>query len=94
MLLVVFVRPPPVPFARWRTQARYVDWRPALLALALFILFLIMTRIPLAQQLFLIGPLRQPDHYLVIGIAVLAWAVTVRFVWWIVPLIPVAPRRL
>jgi magnesium-transporting ATPase (P-type) len=93
LLLVVFVRPP-LPFSRWRTQGRYGDWRPTLLALALFILFLIMTRIPLAHQLFLIGPLRQPDHYLVIGIAVLAWAVTLRFVWWIVPLVPVAPRRL
>jgi magnesium-transporting ATPase (P-type) len=90
LLLVVFVRPPR-PFSRLHGQARYGDWRPTLLALALFFLFLIATRVPLAQQLFLIGPLQQPAHYLVIGIAVLAWAATLRLAWWVVPLVPRIP---
>jgi magnesium-transporting ATPase (P-type) len=90
LLLVVFIRPPR-PFSRLYGRARYGDWRPTLLALALFFLFLVATRVPLAQQLFLIGPLQQPAHYLVIGIAALAWALTVRFAWWVVPLVPRIP---
>jgi magnesium-transporting ATPase (P-type) len=90
LLLVIFVKPPR-PLSHWRGQTRHGDWRPTLLASALLVLFLMAARIPLAQELFLIGPLRQTSHYQLIGIAALGWAITVRLVWWVVPLVPSMP---
>ena len=83
LLLVVFVRPP------WRVWAsdgaRAGDWRPTWLVLAMVVLFFLMATIPLTQRLLLLGWLQQPADYLIVGIAVAAWAVAVCFVWWILP---------
>ena len=49
------------------------------------LIFVVMTYIPLAQRLFEIAPLRQPDHYLAIGLAVAAWALGLRFLWLVMP---------
>ena len=83
LLLVVFIRPP------WRfgasDGARAGDWRPTWLVLAMVVLFFLMATIPLTQRLLLLDLLRQPADYLIVGIAVAAWAVAVCFVWWILP---------
>jgi len=83
LLLVIFVRPP------WRGgvggEALSGDWRPTLLALSLLAIFFVLPAIPLAQKYLLLDWLRQPADYLVVGLAVLTWAFTVRFIWWIIP---------
>ena len=83
LLLVVFVRPP---WRGWASDgARDGDWRPTWLALAMVALFFLMATIPLTQRLLLLDWLQQPADYLIVGIAVAAWAITVRVVWWILP---------
>jgi len=83
LLLVVFVRPP---WRGWASDgARDGDWRPTWLVLAMVVLFFLMATIPLTQRLLLLDWLQQPADYLIVGIAVAAWAVVVGFVWWILP---------
>jgi magnesium-transporting ATPase (P-type) len=84
LLLVVFVKPP-LRFA-WGRLPVATDMRPTILVLVAAGLFVVMTYIPLAQRIFDIAPLRQPDHYLAIGLAVMAWALGVRFLWLVLPL--------
>jgi magnesium-transporting ATPase (P-type) len=62
------------------------DWRPAALCLVLLILVFVAASIPLADQLFALTQLRQPIDYLMVGVAVLAWAFTTVLVWRIAPL--------
>jgi magnesium-transporting ATPase (P-type) len=83
LVLVVFVRPP------WPARVGRVvqggDWRPAALILVLLALFFLAASLPLAEQLFQLTQLRQPADYLFVGLAVLAWALLLRFVWLLVP---------
>ncbi len=84
LLLVVFIKPP-VRFAL-SSLPTIGDLRPTILVMVSALLFVVMTYIPLAQRFFEIAPLRQPSHYLVVGIAVAAWALGVRFLWLVIPL--------
>jgi len=84
LFLVIFIKPP-VSFA-WRKLPVKADLRPTLLVMVAALIFVVMTYIPLAQRLFEITPLRLPEHYLVIGLAVAAWALGLRFLWLIIPL--------
>jgi cation-transporting ATPase E len=91
LLLVIFVRPPR---RFWLVGAPTSgDWLFTGLAVVLLLIFILMTFIPLAFELFAIERLRQPSDYLVVGIAVLAWAIAVRILWRIIPLDPEAPAR-
>jgi membrane protease YdiL (CAAX protease family) len=83
-VLVVLLRPPVRP--RVGGDERSGDWRPAALSLVLLILVLVISWLPLADQLFALTPLRQPTDYLIVGLAVLAWAFTTVFVWRVAPL--------
>jgi cation-transporting ATPase E len=90
LLLVVFIRPPIVP----RIGGGAVhggDWRPTAMVIFLLLAFLLLARLPIMDTLFALEGLRQPSHYLVIGLAALAWAITLRFVWWVFPLVPKVP---
>ncbi len=88
LAVVVLVRPP----FQSRIQAdrdsqdRSGDWRPAVWVLVLLALVFLVAQIPLADQLFGLTPLRQPLDYLVVVLAVLAWALTANLIWWIAPL--------
>ena len=84
LLLVIFIKPP-LRFA-WGRAPDVLDLRPTLLVLVAAILFVMTTYIPLAQRLFEIGPLRLPEHYLAIALAVAAWALGLRFLLLIIPL--------
>ncbi len=89
LLLVLFVRPP------WRarvgagTQAG--DIRPTILVLVLWVLFVLVAFIPLAYELFGIEPLREPQHFAVVGLAVLAMVFSLAFLLRVVPLVD-SPR--
>jgi cation-transporting ATPase E len=83
LVLVVFVRPP------WPSRVGGVaqggDWRPTALVLVLLALFFLAASIPLAEQFFQLTQLRQPTDYLFVGLAVLAWALLLRFILLLVP---------
>jgi len=77
LALVIFVRPP------WRSllggDAQEGDWRPTALAMVLLAVFLVVIQIPPVQEFLLVEPLRRPVDYLIVGIAVLAWAFLLSF---------------
>jgi cation-transporting ATPase E len=91
LLLVVFLKPP----MRLWVDATTVsgDWRFTVVVAVLLVVFFFLAWIPLAYQFFLLYRLQQPLDYAIIGVAVLGWAIIVRLIWWLVPLIP-TPRRL
>jgi magnesium-transporting ATPase (P-type) len=85
LVLVVLLRPPVRPEVGG--DERSGDLRPATLCLVLLLLVFAISSIPLADQLFGLTPLRQPLDYLIVGVAVLAWALTTVLVWRVVPLL-------
>jgi cation-transporting ATPase E len=84
LLLVVFVRPPVLP--RVRGQAPSRDWRSTALVLVLWVLFLAVSAIPLAQEYLKLGWMRQPSDWGLLGLVAICWALVLRLVWWLVPL--------
>jgi hypothetical protein len=90
LLLVLFVRPP------WRSRvgaARQAgDIRPTVLVLVLWVLFVLVAFIPLAYEFFGIEPLRETQHFAVVGLAVLAMTFSLAFLLRVVPLVD-SPRR-
>jgi cation-transporting ATPase E len=79
ILLVIFVEPP----TKWWAGGDVLsgDWRPTLLSIGLIILFFVFLLIPPLREFYGLTLLRQPDHYLVIALAVIAWVFVLRFVW-------------
>jgi hypothetical protein len=87
LVLAVLLRPP----VRGLTlvgmgDERSGDWRPTVMVMVLLILVFVVASIPLADSLFGLKPLQQPTDYLVVGLAVLAWASAAVFLWWVRPL--------
>jgi hypothetical protein len=84
LVLVVFTKPP------WRSRSnggvQEGDRRPTILALILLVVFLVVTRIPLAQELLQIGTLNQLEHYGFVVGTVVVWAIVLQLIWWIIPL--------
>ena len=79
LILVVFVEPPS-PF--WVGGDEIAgDWRPAVLAVGLFLAFVAGLGVPLLRDFYGLSGLRQPTDYLVIGVASLVWMVLVRWIW-------------
>ena len=85
LLLVVFVRPPWRPRVGAGSQAG--DIRPTLLVLVLWVLFVLVAFIPLAYEFFGIEPLRETQHFAVVGLAVLAMAFSLAFLLRVLPLV-------
>jgi magnesium-transporting ATPase (P-type) len=89
LLLVVFIRPPWRP--RLGATSQSGDWRPTAMILILMAIFLLLAGLPIVGELFAVDRLRAPSDYLVVGLAVLAWAFSLRFLLWVFPLVPRVP---
>ncbi len=86
LLLVLFIRPPLV-FTWGRIpKARLGDLRPTFVVLFSLIVWWGITHIPLAVKLLKVEPLESPQDYMLIGLAALAWAFGVHFLWLAIPL--------
>jgi magnesium-transporting ATPase (P-type) len=81
--MVIFVKPPRP--AAWSGGATQGAWWPVALALALMALFVGVCAIPLAQELLHVDLLQEPTDYAIVALAVLAWAVTLRFLLFLIP---------
>lgn len=79
LFLVVFVQPP-IPFFAGGDRLSG-DWRPTILALALFVVMLISPAVPVLNDFFSLGGLRQPVDALIIGGVTLVWMLVLRFTW-------------
>ena len=86
LLLVVFIRPPWQPRLGGTIQSG--DWRPTAMVLILMVLFLLLAPLPIMGELFALDRLRESSDYLVVGLAVLAWAFSLRFLLLVFPLVP------
>ena len=82
LLLMIFVQPPV------RLLAAGDDfsgkWQPTLAALMFYVIFNIITLIPLAQRLLRIAPLQSLQDYLLIWLISLIWVILVFSIWIIV----------
>jgi cation-transporting ATPase E len=83
LVLVIFVRPPIRPLVGG--GPRHSDLRPTALVLVLLVLFLGVAGIPFTEELLKLSWLEEPEHYLVVALAVLAWALFLRFLWLLMP---------
>jgi hypothetical protein len=83
LVLSVLAKPP------WPTRVRGAirpgDWRPLLLALVVLALFVVVCAIPLLQELLKVAWLQKPEHYGLIALVTLVWALVVNVIWWIWP---------
>ncbi len=78
LLLFVMVRPPKR--SELQDRATMKNWRAVILAMGLLITYLLFASLPIAFKWFRLAHLRKPEDYLVIGLAVLAWAVLVQII--------------
>ena len=78
LLLFVMVRPPKRSDLQDITTVK--NWRTVILAMGLLITYLLFASLPIAFKWFRLAHLQQPGDYLVIGFAVLAWAVLVQII--------------
>ena len=83
LALVIFVRPPIRPLVVGGPQ--HGDPRPTAMVLVLLVLFLIVAGIPFTEDLLQLSWLEEPHHYLVVALAVVAWALFLRFLWLLMP---------
>jgi magnesium-transporting ATPase (P-type) len=81
LLLAVFVKPPWSFRERDGVQKR--EWRMAGLALFLGIVTYFLPWVPPAQKYLKLDWLQQPADYGVVGLVVVAWAVVLGIVWWL-----------
>ena len=79
MLMVLFIKPPNRFWAGDTPVQR--DKRFIWMVLVMFILFGIVQVIPLAQELLKVAPLRQIEHYLIIVLVTIFWAVVTKLIW-------------
>jgi cation-transporting ATPase E len=78
LLLVIFVEPP----SPWWVGGNRLngDYHPTLLALAMMVVFMLITMIPPLRDLFLLSPLGLQE-YALLTLAVTIWLFTVRLTW-------------
>lgn len=79
LLLVVFVQPPTEFWVGGDTLSK--DRRPALLSVALFILFIILTLLPFLSAQLGIHPLRPVAHYVIVLALLAGWVLALRALW-------------
>lgn len=79
IITVVFVKPPLRFLAAGDDFSR--RWEPTLAALAFYILFHILTLIPLAQRLLRLAPLQSMQDYLLIFLVAFFWSGMVISIW-------------
>ena len=78
IVLVMFVAPPIQFFVAGKNLSE--DKRPALLAIGLLLIFIVVVAVKPLRDFFELVLLR-PVDYLVLGLAVVLWALVLRFVW-------------
>ena len=78
LFLVVFVEPP----TRWWVGGDRLsgDWKPTLLAVALMLIYVVISTVPVLRSLFALSPLEPRYVPLIIG-ALAVWLVLVRHCW-------------
>jgi magnesium-transporting ATPase (P-type) len=82
VLIPVFLKPP----LRASTHGIQAgDWRLSALSAGALVLFVVLTYIPLAQELLKIGPLHGMEDYATVAGLVLAWAIVLLVSWRIIP---------
>jgi magnesium-transporting ATPase (P-type) len=86
LLLAVFVKPPWHASREEKNGARKRDWRMVGLVLLLGIATFFLPAIPAAQKHLKLDWLSQAADYGVIGLVVVAWAVLLNLVWWVMSL--------
>jgi len=79
LFLVVFVEPPTKDFVGGDKLAN--DWRPTLLAIGLFVVFLVSFVFPPLRNFWNLEALHQPADYLKIGVVIILWAFALRHTW-------------
>jgi cation-transporting ATPase E len=79
LILVVFVEPP----SRFWVGGDEIagDWRPAILAMGLFLAFLAGLGLPVLRDFYGLSGLRQATDYVVVGAVSLLWMLVVRWIW-------------
>jgi len=86
LLLVLFINSPLI-FTWGRIpKAQLSDLRPTLVVIFSAIVWWAITHIPLARQLLKVDPLETSLDYMIVGVAALAWAFGVHFLWLVIPL--------
>lgn len=79
LLLIIFVQPPT---RFWVGGDVYSgDWRNTYMAIALFVLFIAATYIPLTQELLRLAPLQDIQSYAIVGAVAIVWLFVVRAIW-------------
>ncbi|KPK06967.1 MAG: hypothetical protein AMJ56_13865 [Anaerolineae bacterium SG8_19] len=79
LLLIVFVQPPSPFWVGGDVLSR--DWRNTYMAIVLFVLFIVITILPLTQELFRMTTLQDVRAYAFIGAVVIVWLFLVRAIW-------------
>jgi cation-transporting ATPase E len=79
LILIVFVEPPTEAWVGGDELSG--DWRPTLLALGLFLLFLIAFNLPVVGDFYGLIPLRQSLDYLIIAGTIVSWVLMLRYTW-------------
>lgn len=79
LLLVVFVEPPT---SFWVGGDEYSgDLRPTLLAIFLYLIFVVGLSVDSIRDFFGLTPLHQLNDYLIIAAVTILWMLSVRFIW-------------
>ncbi len=78
LLLILFVEPPSRAWVGG--EPLNGDWRPVALTIALVLAYVLILAIPALGKLFDVAPLGVVD-YLLIGVAVIVWALLLRWIW-------------
>ncbi len=86
LLLVLFIKPPLILTWGRIPKARLGDLRPTLVVMFSALVWLAITYIPLARRLLKVDPLETMMDYAIVGVAALAWAFGVSFLWRVIPL--------
>jgi hypothetical protein len=79
LLLVMFAQPPTEFWVGGDTLSG--DRRPAMLAIALWLLFLFLTIVPFTSRLFDLSTLRPTEHYLFVLTLLAIWVLILRGLW-------------
>jgi len=79
LILIIFVEPPTQFWVGG--DALSGDWRPSLLALAIFAFFIMVLTVKPIQEFYELPPLHAWTDYLLLGAVTLVWLIVVRFVW-------------
>ena len=79
LVLIVFVQPPTRFCIGGDVLSR--DWRNTYMAIVLFMLFIVITILPLTQELFRLTTLQDAWAYAIIGVVAIVWTFLIRAIW-------------